>query len=312
METFLATLSPMLVTMLCMLTGFVLKKSGAAPANTGAALSKLETCVLVPALVINTFSQYCTIESITHDYSLLLYCFAGVAVAIPMAFLLAKFFGGKGYEKKVYQYGFLCANYGYMGDAIVPQILGPEALYPYLLFTMPMKLLVYGWWVNILKPEGAQKGGVLRSMCNPIVIGVGIGMVLGLSGVGQILPAFITKTIGSLASCMGPLAMVLTGFVVGEFHIPQLLKGTKAYVATIFRLLVIPAVVIGVLWLLGAPELVLLMCLFAYGTPVGLNVVVFPTAYGQETEPGASLVLISHVFCVLTIPALFAVLQMIL
>ena len=52
---------------------------------------------------------------------------------------------------------------------------------------------------------------------------------------------------------------------------------------------------------------VLFLSFFATGTPLGLNTVVFPEAYGGDPEPGASMALISHMLCVGTIPLLYAV-----
>jgi predicted permease len=311
-ETFLATLSPMLMMFICMAVGFSIHKLKAVPENTGTVLSKMETNVFVPALMISTFSRYCTMESARQEYGLILYCLAGVAVVIVLAFPLARLFGKGGYEEKLYQYGYLCANFGYMGDAVVPQILGPEALYPYLLFTMPMKLLCYGWWVTILIPKGEKKGGFLKNLLNPIVVGVIIGVFLGLTGIGKHIPGFLNTSISNLASCMGPVAMVLTGFVIGEYRIPELLKNVKVYLASALRLMAIPTVVITVLWLVGAPEQVLLMSLLAFGTPFGLNMVIFPAAHGMESKSGASMVMISHLLCIVTIPLMFALLREIL
>ena len=49
------------------------------------------------------------------------------------------------------------------------------------------------------------------------------------------------------------------------------------------------------------------MTLFAFGTPLGLNTVVFPAAYGGDTSTGASMAMISHTLCVITIPIMYAI-----
>jgi predicted permease len=139
-----------------------------------------------------------------------------------------------------------------------------------------------------------------------------LGAVLGLLGVRQYLPDFLTDTIANLSACMGPLAMILTGFIIGNYDLKALLKNKKVYLASVLRLIVIPALVIGIFYLLGANKQVLVMSLFAFGTPLGLNTVIIPTSYGSDAHTGASMTMISHVACILTIPLMYAILLAIL
>lgn len=95
---------------------------------------------------------------------------------------------------------------------------------------------------------------------------------------------------------------------IGNYDIAGLLKNKKVYIATFLRLIVIPSAFILLLKLLGADKNTLFLTLFAYGTPLGLNTVVFPAAYGKDTSTGASMAMISHTLCVITIPVMYALL----
>lgn len=312
MGTFFTTLQPMLVMFLCMSIGFILNRAKIVPANCDEVLSKVLTYVLVPALIIDTFTKYCTLISLKENATLILYSFLGIALSVVIAFPLARQFERTGYDKKLYQYGFLSANFGFLGNAVVPKILGEAALYPYMLFTLPLNLMCYAWWVNLLVPEGNAKKNGLRNLVNPIFLCLILGVVLGVTGARAHMPEFLRATVGNLAACMGPFAMLLTGFVIGKYPIGQLLTHSKVYLATAFRLVVIPALIVSVLYLCGAGRPVLIMGLFAYATPLGLNTVVFPASYGAPTRTGASMAMISHLACIITIPILYAVLIAIL
>lgn len=313
LSTFQATLSPMLVLFLCMLVGFVLNKRKLCPANTATVLSKLENNVLIPALALNTFMKYCTIASLAEQYRLVLYCALAVALAIALSYPLARLFEKTGYKKNVYRYAMTFGNFGFMGNAIVPAILGSEALYGYMLFTLPLNVAAYTWGVANLIPRENRPGGkrALGNLFNPAMAGIALGALLGLTGAEAYIPAFITTALGSLAACMGPLAMVLTGFVIGDYDIAALIRNKKVYAATALRLLVLPALFLALFRLLGASQQALAYALFAFATPLGLNTVVFPTAYGGDTSTGASMAMISHTLCILTIPLMYALLTMI-
>lgn len=308
-ETFKATLSPMLVMFLCILIGFITKKKSLAPDNTATVLAKFENYIFVPALIINTFMKYCTVTSIAEQYKLILYCVVALALALCIAFPLSKVFAGSdAYKRSIYKYAIAFGNFGFMGNAIVPAIFGEEMLYPYMLFTLPLNIAVYTWGVLILVPQGQKKDNIFKRLLNSTFLSILLGATLGLTGAAKYVPDFISSTINNCAACMGPLAMILTGFVIGGYELKGLLKNGRVYIATALRLLLLPALFIGVLMLLGADKITLICALFAYATPLGLNTVVFPAAYGGDTSTGASMAMISHTLCVVTIPLMYALL----
>ena len=308
-ETFKATLSPMLVMFLCMIIGFVAKKKALTPDDTGVVLSKLENYFFVPALIINTFMKYCTVSSISRQYTLILCCLIALALALLIGIPLSKLFAGNdAYKRNIYKYALTFGNFGFMGNAVVSAIFGEEMLYKYLLYTLPLNTLVYTWGVIILIPKGEKKQNPLKNLLNPIFISIIIGAAIGLVGATEYVPKFITDTIGNLAGCMGPLAMVLTGFVIGGYNLKELLKNKKVYVATALRLILLPMIFVAVILLIGADETTATCTLFAFATPLGLNTVVFPAAYGGDTSEGASMAMVSHTLCVISIPIMYALL----
>ena len=308
-ETFQATLSPMLVMFLCMVIGFVAKKKDLVPENTATVLSKLENYFFVPALVINTFMRYCTVSSIRDQYRCILYSLIALALALGIALPLSLVFAKGAYERNIYKYALTFGNFSFMGNAIVPAILGDDMLYVYMLYILPLNVAVYTWGLIVLIPKGEKRQNPLKSLLNPIFISILLGALLGLTGAADYVPGFITTTISYCASCMGPLAMILTGFVIGGYNLKKLLTKKRIYLASFLRLILLPAVFISVLWLLKADAVTLALTMFAFGTPLGLNTVVFPAAYGGDTSTGASMAMISHSLCIVTIPVMFALLQ---
>ena len=311
LETFLATLSPMLVMLICIAVGFILRKTNAAPENTATVLSKLELNALLPARILTTFLSYCTVESITNRYSVVLFGALATALSVVLAFPLGKLFSKEDNEQKIYRYSLMIANYGFLGNAIVPAIMGEEGMYDYMLFCIPLNIVLYAWAINSLIPEGkVQPKKGLKNLVNPICISLFTGIALGLLGVGKIMPSFISTALDNMAACMGPVAMILTGFVIGGYDISQLLKNKRVYAVSLLRLIVLPAVIVAVLWLLGADNSTMFMGMFAFSTALGLNTVVVPSAYGGDTHTGAGMAMISHVGAMVTIPLMYAILTM--
>lgn len=303
-----ATLWPMLVMLLCIVIGFIVNKKKLCPENTTTVLSKLENYVFSPALILNTFCRYCSISSIAQQYQMVLFSTLAVVLAIALAYLLGPVFAKKGYTRSIYHYALTFGNFGFLGNAIVPAILGQDMLYTYMLFSLPLYVGVYTWGLTVLIPREKGQGNPFKNLLNPSMIAVVLGSTLGLTGAAAYLPSFITDTLSTLGSCMGPVAMVLTGFVIGNYSFKTLLGQKKVYLATGLRLFILPALFVLLLKFLGADSITLTMCLFAFGTPLGLNTVVFPAAYGGDTVIGASMAMISHTASIITIPVMYALL----
>lgn len=303
----------MLVMFLCIAIGFLLRKFRLTPDNTASVLSKLELYVFLPAQILVTFLNYCTVETLQVQYRTVLYGALAVGLEIVIGLLVARFFSKEKTERNIYLYNLIIANMGFLGNAIVPQIMGQEALYSYLLFCLPFNIVLYTWAINLLiPPEKLEKKSIWKKLAHPTLIAMAIGVLLGLSGAGKVLPGFVSTTLTNLSGCMGPVAMLLTGFVIGGYKIGDLLRNGKVYIITFIRLLVLPCVAVAVLMLLGAGKEIALLAMFGCGAALGLNTVVVPAAYDGDTRPGAAMAMISHIGAVVTIPLLYALLTQIL
>lgn len=171
-----------------------------------------------------------------------------------------------------------------------------------------MGLFCSSWGVYELIPK--EKGAGLlanlkRGLVTPMMMSLILGMILGLTGIAPRMPGFLVGALDSASDCQGPVAMLLAGFVIGGYDIKGLLADIRVYIATALRLIVIPAVMVTVLRFMGTGKDILTLALIAFGTPLGLNTIVYPAAYGGETRTGASMAMISHTLSVITIPLMY-------
>ncbi len=303
MGVFVATLNQMLVLFLFLALGFFLNRQLLLPVTSSTVLSKLETYLFVPCLIFSVFYKYCNVENFKAKWTYMLYGLVIMAVSLLIAVFLAKAFAKDGYLNRIYTYSFAVANFSFMGNAVVLGVFGESVLFDYMIFTLPLNLYVYSIGTASLKPTDSAKKISIKAFINPIFISLLLGAVLGFTEIP--LPAFLTSAITSAGSCMSPLAMLLTGFVVGNFSLRQLVKDKKVYLASVIRLIALPAIFMIVLIALKTDKDIVRAALCATAMPLGLNTVVFPAAYGGDTTPGASMALISHVLSIITIPIMF-------
>ena len=326
--TFLATLTPMLTLLLCIAIGYALRKGKILPDNSGKVMAKLENWVFCPALSFMTMARNFKVERLTNYATTIALACVIMCIALPLAILLARVFvKTKSPERGIYAYALMFGNFGYVGDPVVMALYGDEGLVYYKLFTISFSILVYVWGISMLVPSNVNESstraervkGTLKKIFSPptvaLLVGIVVGLTMNIDAIPQI--KFATNALDNLKACMGPVAMILAGYTVAGFSLKRTLAKHKVYYATALRLLVLPTVLIATLF--GAKELfnlllgwnvnndVLYCAFFVFATPLGLNTIVFPEAYGGDSETGASMAIISHTLCVLTIPLLYAI-----
>ncbi len=314
----------MLYLLLCIVIGFTLRKTKILPDNSSKVMAKLETWVFCPALSFMTMATYCTRDTFSVHATNILLSVIIMVFALALAIILSQVFVRKKcYDRGVYAYALMFGNFGFVGDALVIALFGDAAYAYYKLFSLPLLILCYVWGISVLVPkkEGENRfKGLMKSVFTPPTVALILGVAVGLTGAIEYFPAFLTTTLDSLKVCMGPVAMLLAGFTVAGYPMLRMLTNKKVYAATALRLVVLPAIIIAVLF--GITRLVnliipidnnnaLFYAFFAYAAPLGLNTIVFPEAYGGNPETGASMAMISHTLCVLTIPLLYTLMVLV-
>lgn len=327
LDILLITLNPTLVLFVCIAVGFILRKTNILGDESAKVLAKLETWVFLPALNFATMSEYFTKETLsTHATNVILTIILTI-IAIFLAIILSRFFYKENcYEKNVYQYALTFANFGYMGAPLVLAVFGDVGYSYYALVNLPLWMGIYTWGMTRLIPTNEEKGSALNRMFNAPMIAMLLGMIFGITGLGNTFRAtpilsVVTSTVESLKTCMGPVAMLLAGITIAKFGFVKMLKNKKVYLASFFRLILIPAIILvlafglkefaNLIFGLSIDNSILFLLFFAFATPLGLNTIVFPEAYGKSAEEGASMALVSHTLSVITLSVLYMLLVLI-
>ena len=301
------------------LIGYLLTKLKAIPEGSAKALSRLESMLFIPALVLSTFINNFTTEKLAVCGTLFLLSCIMTAITLPLAVLISRLiYGGDAYLRKIATYGLSFANFGYMGNAIMSNVF-PDIFMEYSVYVMPLWIMIYMWGVPTLliaDADGNESGKKsfyerIKPLINPMFIAMIIGMAIGITGLTRYIPESIASVIKVSGDCMSPIAMLLTGMVVAASDLKALLSKWKTYLLSIVRLLLIPISFIFVFSLLPKGEIIsdtfLTCAVCAISMPLGLNTIVVPGGYGKDTTDAAGMALISHTLSVVTIPLIFLI-----
>lgn len=286
--------------------GYLLMKFRVLPENSSAVLSKLENTIFIPALVMGTFIENFTIERINSAGKLFIISFLIAFIAIPFAIFVSRVVTKDRYIRNIYTYGLSFSNFGFMGNAVVSSLF-PDIFFEYLIFTLPLWILIYLWGVPRLLIADAGKKQTfkesLKSFVNPMFVAMVIGMVIGL--INLPLPKCIVSLITISGDCMSPIAMILTGAVVSSISLKKTFTNVRIYAISVIRLLVMPVIFMFVASFFKMSDMIYICALCSLAMPLGLNTIVIPSALGKDSSEAAGMTVISHLLSCITIPLLF-------
>lgn len=311
--TFGMMLNQMTGLFVLLVIGYLMNRLHILPAEAETVLSRISTKLFLPSLMLFTFMEECTVENLINYGDLMLYGGAfqltGIFLAILTAKLLAK---GQSSLEGIYRYALSFPNTGGFGNPIVLALFGHAGLFQYQLYLLLNSFFCYSWGISQLMPAH-HRGGLkdqLKKLLNPVLISIFLGAFLGLTGLATLVPGAIHTTLENLGNCFSIVSLILTGFVIGDYRIMELVRGKKTYWMAAFRLVLIPGAFLLVLRALQLPEMLCIWTCLVYACPCGMNTVVFPAAYGQDTRPGAALTLVTSTLAVITIPILMALMSL--
>ncbi len=310
MEIFAATLNQICFLFGFIVIGYILVKLKILPDNSATVLSKLENTIFIPALVMGTFIENFTIERIGTAWKLLSVSFLIAFIAIPFAILVSKLLTKDKYIQKIYTYGLSFSNFGFMGNAVVSSIF-PDIFFEYLIFTLPLWMLIFLWGVpRLLIADSAKKQTFkdnLKSFVNPMFVAMLIGIAIGLFQIP--IPRWGVSIIDVAGSCMSPIAMILTGVVVSTISLKKTFTNIRIYIISFVRLVVMPVIFIVVVSFFEIPETIYICGICSLAMPLGLNTIVIPSGLGKDTSVASGMTVISHLLATITIPLIFMLIK---
>ena len=305
---FLSTLNQIGYLFLLIALGFIIMKACKMPSDATKTLSKLESFIFMPALIISNFAANFTTKRLGSLWQYFVLGVVVIVISIALAYLIAHFPAKDDYHRRIHIYSLAFSNFGFMGTAVVSAVY-PELFTEYLVFASALWIFNYGWAIpTLLIPKEDKTKGIkatLKNFLNPMFIAMFIGIMIGLIGIK--LPTFISASVGALSDCMSPVAMLITGMTVATIDLKKTLKSKSIYLLTVISVILVPLAFIGISMLTPLDYSLELIALCALSMPLGLNSVVIPAAYGKDTSDAAGMAIVSHLLSALTIPLMLVI-----
>ena len=317
LTTFLTVFEQMIRIIFLLSLGFMFNKLHLIPKAAEAVLSKFITMLFLPCLVLNAYIVECDFANLINYLPWVLYGLVYTLVGIGMSYVIARFFsGGDAYTGGVYRYTLAMPNVGAGATPLLIALFGTKGIFLGQTFGFAQSIGTYTWGIMQLQPAHGRHDlkFYLKRILNLNSITLVLGIVLGLLGAKEWIPDIILQTFADLGDGYVPVALLLAGFTIADYPVLELIGNAKIYLFSLVRLILIPGLFLLMVWLLqpvlGMSAMLCMIFVLNTSCPAGMNSVVFPAAYGQDCRPGASMVLVSTVLSVATMPVMYTLVTM--
>ena len=276
-------------------------------------------CEGISSIVVNIAWPCLVITALQMDFSETLLMNSGLlagafvvisALAYGVGMVLCRFLKTDDQITYLIIYMFLFSNTGFMGIPVCETLYGEEGVFYAALMDSLSDVFVFTVGTFLVKKSmGVTIKNNPKELITPGLISIVIGVSLFLLDIK--LPAVLGETLSTVGGITTPLAMFIIGYKLGKMKIKDMLGDRTAYIVSGFRLLVLPAVVLGALVVLGVEMTVLTKVIaMEIAMPVATCTVIFVEQYKGNTPFASKCVLLSTLMSVVTIPIFAMLLEM--
>lgn len=231
-----------------------------------------------------------------------------LSVGIGAAFALPLFRRRGVAQRSVLQFGASFSNCGFMGLPLVDALLGAEGVFLVSIFIAVFQILVWTYGVILYRREG-EKLSVVKALLNPGVIGVLLGLPFFLFRLP--MPMVFSSAIEGLNNVNTPLAMIVTGFYLAHADLRPRKGDGPLWAVMALRLLVVPIVSFGLLYLFGVRGLPLVACMVPLCAPCASNTTLFAVMFEADAELSSRMVTQCTLLSIVTMPVLISLARMV-
>lgn len=302
MEELIFSLNATVPIFLVMIVGYVAKQMKMVDEHFVKVLNAVNFKITLPVLVFRDIATSDFYK--VWDTTYVLFCFFATLISIVVIGMGCKFF----YKDKFQTGEMIQASYrssaAILGIAFIQNIYGTSGMAPLMIIgTVPLYnvaaviILTFTSEEKGTDAKAAIKKSILGVLTNPIILGILLGLLVSLLRIR--MPVIVSKTVNNFAVLASPLALFGLG---AGFEGRKALKEIKpTIVATLIKLVILPAVFLPVAIYLGFTTEKLVAVLIMLGAPTTASCYVMAKNMGHKGILTSSIVVSTTFFCSVTL-----------
>lgn len=300
MQLAMITVQQVAVLFLLIFTGVAATKTGILRPEGKQTLSGLLVNVVVPAMILNSYRMEFSLEILRN--LLAAFGLSVLAMLLGTAVTCLLTFRRRVKRAAVFRFACIFSNAAYMGFPLISALFGSEGLLYASAYVTVFNLLLWTLGYGLASGKASARDLGRSLLRTPVLYAMVLGLTIYLFQLP--LPTLIVQPLELLGNMNTPLSMLITGMLIGSGSLRTILADRQIWQLAGVRMLLIPAVCMGLFGLLGLLDLgtvsqvvVLLEC-----CPTAAITSVFAVQFGHDESFAAGCVVLTTLLSILTLP----------
>ena len=270
-----------------------------------ATLLRLVVNVLTPCLIFDKVLGNRALQRAENLFIPPLIGFGGIVLGIGICWLFRRRVGLKtDPEQRTFALVAGLQNFAYVPFPLVLMLFANHPDTPGVLFLHNLGVDIAMWTLGLITLGHATGPGEWRKLINAPLLAIVLSLLLNSCDGAHWVPRPLSITASMLGACAFPLGILLTGAMmadqVRQLH-PARATGTLIWSA-IFRLGVIPALMLGIARILPCSVEIKRVILVQAAMPAGIFPIVLSRLYGGDPATAVRIVAGTTILSLITIP----------
>jgi len=302
----LEVLNSLVMIFVMIIPGIILKKKHLIDEHQTKGLSAIIVNVTWPCLVINAMQIAYTKEIFDGCKYIFLLLIIIFFIIFVIAAVVVKIFKLQRAQAGILAFMLIFGNTGFIGMPVINALYGKEAVFYASMVEMANDILMFTIGIMLMQMSaGVKTKFEIKEFLSPGIFGVLFGFVLFITSIT--LPKFLGTSISIIGAATTPLSMFVIGSQLGDIRFKELAGDKNIYMASFVKLLIVPAAAMFVIRVLfGDFSLLATVVIMSFAMPAAACTVIFSQQYNGDVKFAAKGVLLSTLFCLITIP-IFAI-----
>lgn len=287
------------------LIGVALRKGKVIDSAIDSGVTKLLLNVLLPCFILHNILGSTVASNLSQVASLAAIGATIIILSLAITYALSPYLGmGKGEGRRSFAVGAGLQNYGFLAVPLLMSLYGDkELLATMFLHSLGVELAMFTIGVMIFTGKFSLNP---RIFLKGPVIAVFLGVFLNITQLHTHIPTTLLdpslSTIQLLGASAIPISLLAVGMSIGEI-LPETKYSLKVSLSAIlFRLILLPAMIITIAYLLPVDDTIKRVLLVQAAMPAALFPIVLARHYGGKPALVAEVAITTSIVSFLTMP----------
>lgn len=306
----LTILNQILVLFLLMSIGYFLSKYGVIDKKGADQITTLLCYIVLPCAILYSFQMKFTNSMLKNFVTMCAITFGIHLFNILVSTLVfnTKFIPDE-QKRCVLRFSSVYSNTGFMGFPLLEALAGTNGLFYGSAYNSVFGLFL---WTHgfMLFSEKANKRAILKAVLNPNIFASIIGLLLYCFSIT--LPGPIYLSVKYLAQLNTALSMIVIGTTMTQISFGKLFDNIHFWIGIAMRNLILPFALLFILYATGLRGQLLLCSLVPAACPIAGFSVLFSKLTGNDVSFPCSIMTLSTISSLITIPLILSVVSLLL